>query len=99
MNTPTRVLLGGLVTALPAFFVLTVLLLGGWLAPGPALTAAAAIYAGVTLLLAPLIGGVAGVRGALDRMASNEPAPEIQSLSPSVRDLWLALGRWARSVR
>jgi two-component system, OmpR family, phosphate regulon sensor histidine kinase PhoR len=99
VNTPARVLLGGLVTVLPAFIVLAILVLGGWLAPGPALAAAAVIYAGVTLLLVPLIGGVAGVRSALDRMAANEPAPEVQSLSPSVRDLWLALGRWARSVR
>ncbi|MDE1902928.1 MAG: PAS domain-containing protein [Alphaproteobacteria bacterium] len=99
MNTPARVLLGGLVTALPPFAVLAVLVLGDWLAPGPALIAAAAVYVGITLLLAPLVGGVAGVRRALDRMAANEPAPEVQSLSPSVRDLWLALGRWARSMR
>ncbi|MGH7013150.1 MAG: ATP-binding protein [Stellaceae bacterium] len=99
MNMLTRVLLGGLATVLPAFAVLAILGLGGWLAPGAALAAAAAIYAGVTLLLAPLIGGVVGVRGALDHMAANEPAPEIRSLSPSVRELWLALGRWARSVR
>ncbi|HYL33595.1 MAG TPA: ATP-binding protein [Stellaceae bacterium] len=99
MNTPARILLGGLATVLPAFFILAFLVFGGWLAPEPALVAAAAIYAGVTLLLAPLIGGVAGVRGALDRMAANEPAPEVRSLSPSVRELWLALGRWARNVR
>ncbi|MGH6984141.1 MAG: ATP-binding protein [Stellaceae bacterium] len=99
MNTPARVLLGGLMTALAPFAVLAVLVLGDWLAPGPALIAAASVYISVTLLLAPLIGGVAGVRGALDRMAANESTPEIQSLSPSVRDLWLALGRWARSVR
>jgi len=99
MNTPARVLLGGLVTALPPFAVLVVLVLGDWLAPGPALIAAVAVYVSITLLLAPLVGGVASVRNALDRMAANESVPEIQSLSPSVRDLWLALGRWARSVR
>ena len=99
MNAPARVLLGGLVTALPAFVVLAILVFGGWLAPGPALIAVAAAYVGITLLLAPLVGGVAGVRRALDRMAANEPAPEVPSLSPSVRDLWLALGRWARTVR
>lgn len=99
MNASARVLLGGLVTALPVFLVLAILVFGGWLAPGPALIAAAAAYVGITLLLAPLVGGVAGVRRALDRMAANEPAPEVPSLSPSVRDLWLALGRWARSVR
>lgn len=99
MNTLARVLLGGLATASPALVVLAVLAGGGWLAPGPALAAAIAIYIGVSVLLAPLIGGVAGVRGALDRMAANEPAPEVQSISPSVRELWLALGRWARSVR
>ena len=99
MNTLARVLLGGLATASPALVVLAVLAGGGWLAPGPTLGAAIAIYIGVTVLLAPLIGGVAGVRGALDRMAANEPAPEVQSISPSVRELWLALGRWARNVR
>ena len=99
MNTLARLVLGGLATVVPAFVVLAVLALGGWLAPGPALVAALAIYIGVTAMLAPLIGGVAGVRGALDRMAANEPAPEVHSLSPSVRELWLALGRWARGVR
>ncbi|MDE2227656.1 MAG: PAS domain-containing protein [Alphaproteobacteria bacterium] len=99
MNTVARVLLGALAPAVPAFAVLAVLAIGGWLAPGPALAAAIAIYAGVALLLAPLIGGILGVRNALDRMAANEPAPEVRSLSPSVRELWLALGRWARNVR
>jgi two-component system phosphate regulon sensor histidine kinase PhoR len=98
-STLARMLLGGLAATAPAIIVLFVLTAGGWLAGGPALAAAAATYIGVTVVLAPLIGGVAGVRQALDRMAANEPAPEVQSLSPSVRELWLALGRWARGVR
>ncbi|MDE2166199.1 MAG: PAS domain-containing protein [Alphaproteobacteria bacterium] len=99
MNTLVRVLLGGLATVAPAFLVLAVLVAGGWLAGSPALAAAAAIYVGVTVMLAPLIGGVAGVRGAVDRMAANEPVPELGSLSPSVRELWLTLGRWARNMQ
>ncbi len=99
MNTLVRILVGGLATTVPAFIVLAILAAGGWLDATAALAAAAATYAGVTLVLAPLVGGVAGVRRALDRMAANEPTPEVRNLSPSVRELWLALGRWARSVR
>jgi two-component system, OmpR family, phosphate regulon sensor histidine kinase PhoR len=95
-----RLLLGGLVLSLPGFVALVVLVGLGLLGPGAAAVAAAASYAGVLVLFKPLVYGLAAVQTALEAMAAEEgAAPEVESWAPSVRDLWLALGRWARSTR
>ncbi len=95
-----RLLLGALILSLPAFAVLAVLTAWRTLPPAPALAAAIAIYAGVVLVLRPLIFGVAAVQAAIERMTQDAAAaPEVESLSFSVRELWLAVGRWTRTTR
>ena len=95
-----RLLLGGLVLSLPGLLALVVLAGFGLVGPGAAAVAAVAVYAGVLLLFKPLAFGLAAVQTAIETMAADErAAPEIESWAPSVRDLWLALGRWMRSTR
>jgi len=95
-----RLLLGGLVLSLPGIGALMALLMLGLVDPAPAAAAALCIYAGVLLLLKPLIFGVASVQAAIETMAGDEAAnPEIESWAPSIRELWLALGRWVRNSR
>jgi two-component system phosphate regulon sensor histidine kinase PhoR len=43
--------------------------------------------------------GVAAVQAAVDAMAAEGGAQDVTTLSPSVRELWLAVGRWARASR
>ncbi len=98
--TPTaRWLLGALVLSAPSFIALAVLAGVEDIAAGAALLAALAIYAAVLVLLRPLVMGVARVRAAIDAMAGEGASPDVATLSPSVRDLWLAVGRWARASR
>ncbi len=98
--TPTaRWLLGGLVLSSPALVALAIYVGEGAIRAGSAFLAAAAIYAAVLVLLRPLVMGVAAVRKAVDALAADAAAPEVATLSPSVRELWLAVGRWARSSR
>ncbi|HUK59025.1 MAG TPA: ATP-binding protein [Stellaceae bacterium] len=95
-----RLLLGALILAVPAFAVLAVLAERRTLALAPALAAAVAIYAGTVLVLRPLTFGVAAIQEAIERMTQDaNAAPEVESLSFSVRELWLAVGRWTRSTR
>jgi two-component system phosphate regulon sensor histidine kinase PhoR len=99
--TPTaRWILGALVLAAPGLVALAVLTLAGDVGWDVTLVAALAVYLGVLLLTRPLIGGVAAVRRAIDRMAADDAAmPEVATVSPSVRELWLAVLRWARVSR
>ena len=50
-------------------------------------------------LLRPLVMGVAAVRKAVDALAADAAVPDVATVSPSVRELWLAVGRWARASR
>ncbi len=95
-----RLLIGALILSLPAFAVLAALAERRSLPLAPALAAAALIYAGIVLVLKPLTFGVAAVQAAIESMTQDAAgAPEVESLSPSVRELWLAVGRWTRSTR
>src|SRR5665213_4510938 len=69
------------------------------LAPLQAFLSAIFIYAAAAVLLYPLIAGIFAVRRAIESMAAGAADPEIKSANPSVRDLWLTLGRWTRSIR
>ena len=99
MNPTARWLLGGLVLSAPAFVALAVTVGNGAMRAGAAFLAATLIYAAVLLLLRPLVMGIAAVRKAVDALASDGAMPEVATISPSVRDLWLAVGRWARASR
>ncbi len=95
-----RLLAGGLVLALPGIAALIVLVALGRLAPGPAAIAAVLSYAGLVLLLKPLIIGVAAVQLSVEAMAvEGRTQAEIDTWAPSVRALSIALGRLARSFR
>ncbi len=95
-----RLLAGALILSLPAFAVLAVLAWRRTLPLAPAVAAAALIYAGIVLVLRPLTFGVAAVQAAIESMTQDAAAaPEVESLSFSVRELWLAVGRWTRSTR
>jgi len=100
MRPVARWLLGALVLSAPAFIALAVLAnmreSAGW----SFFIAAIAIYGGILMLFRPLAMGIAAMRAAVDALASGEPtAHEVVTLSPSVRELWLAVGRWARASR
>ena len=95
-----RLVLGALVLSLPAFAALFVLTALELVPPGPAAAAALAIYLGVLLVVKPLVFGIAAVQTAVEAMTTDEgAAPEVASWAPSVRELWIAVGRWARSAR
>jgi two-component system phosphate regulon sensor histidine kinase PhoR len=95
-----RLLFGALLLSSPSFAALLTLAV---LELVPAMAAAAAalvVFCGVALLLKPLIFGIAAVQAAVETMAADTQAgPEVDSAAPSVRELWLAFGRWARSTR
>ena len=99
MKPTVRWLLGGLVLSAPAFVALAVNVGDGAMRPGAAFLAAARIYAAVLVLLRPLVMGIAALRKAVDALAADAAVPEVATVSPSVRDLWLAIGRWARASR
>jgi two-component system phosphate regulon sensor histidine kinase PhoR len=95
-----RLLVGALVLSLPAFAALVVLGVLGLASPGPAVIAAFLVYVGVIVVLAPLVHGIAAVQAAVEAMAADERAgPEVASWAPSVRELWVAIGRGVRSAR
>jgi len=95
-----RLLIGALVLSLPGIVALVTLRALGYLDLAPALAASLFVYGGILLLLKPLVFGVAAVQRAVEAMAADERAqPEVESWAPSIRELWLALGRWARSTR
>lgn len=100
MTPTTRWIVGALVLSVPSFIVFVVLAFLGDIAVWNALWAALAIYGGVLILLRPLISGIAAVQAAVDVMAANcAAAPDVVTLSPSVRELWLAVRRWVRASR
>jgi two-component system phosphate regulon sensor histidine kinase PhoR len=95
-----RLLLGALALSSPAFLALAILATADMLQAAAALAAAAFIYLAVVALLAPLITGIGAVHAAVARMAADDTAtPEVETLAPSVRELWLVVGRWARAMR
>src|ERR1700722_9663437 len=95
-----RLLLGALVLSAPGLGALGALVFVGAAQPGPAAAAAICIYGAVLLLLKPLVFGLAAVQQAVAAMAADEAAaPDIESWAPSIRELWLILGRWTRSTR
>jgi two-component system phosphate regulon sensor histidine kinase PhoR len=95
-----RLLFGALVLSLPGLAALAVLVEMGLARPGPAAVAGLCIYGAVLLLLKPLVFGLAAVQEAVVAMAADErAAPEVESWAPSIRELWLILGRWTRSTR
>jgi two-component system, OmpR family, phosphate regulon sensor histidine kinase PhoR len=100
MSATARWLLSAMVLSLPAFIVLAVIAAEGMLGLRVAAIAALAVYGGVLVLLRPLIIGIAKVQAAVDALAANDAAaPDVATLSPLVRELWLAVGRWARMSR
>src|SRR5579883_1081055 len=100
MRPTARWLVGALVLSAPSLIALAVLADRGSLAARPALVAGIAVYCGVLLLLRPLTMGIAEVQARVDAMAAGEPnARDVVTLSPSVRELWLAVARWGRASR
>lgn len=95
-----RWLPAALVRASPALIAFVVLAWAGDLAPGDAALAAILVILALVLLAAPLYLGLARLRDAVDLMAENDAArPEVESSSPAIRELWLAIMRWVRASR
>jgi two-component system, OmpR family, phosphate regulon sensor histidine kinase PhoR len=99
MNPLALWMVGALALSAPGLIVLGFFADAGDVAPRAAFLAALLIYAGVLVVLRPLVIGVARVRAAVDAMAAGQSTPDIKTWSPSVRELWLALRRWARAAR
>jgi two-component system phosphate regulon sensor histidine kinase PhoR len=100
MTPVARWAVGALVLAAPGFVILAIIVAMGGFTGGTAILWGLAAYAATLALLRPIVLGVAAVRAAVDAMAADDAAsPDVATLSPSVRDLWLAVGRWARSSR
>jgi two-component system, OmpR family, phosphate regulon sensor histidine kinase PhoR len=99
MTPIARWILGALALSAPAFTALGVFAGGGDIVVSSAFLAALLIYGAVLLILRPLVMGVAAVQAAVDAMAAEGGAQDVTTLSPSVRELWLAVGRWARASR
>ena len=100
MSALPRLLLGSLFLSLPLFLVLIVLAESGALAVEPALLSAVLGYGLLVILFRPFVTGILAIGAAIRAMADDENAtPEVETLSPLVRELWLTLGRWARSTR
>ncbi len=95
-----RWLLAALFRASPALIAFVVLAWAGDLDPGVAAVAAILALLALVLLAAPIYIGLARIRNAIDAMAEDDAArPEVESASPAIRDLWLAVMRWARAAR
>jgi two-component system phosphate regulon sensor histidine kinase PhoR len=100
MSALPRLLLSSLFLALPLFLVLIVLAEIGALAVAPAVISALLGYGLLVILFRPFFTGVLAMAAAIRAMAEDENAtPEVETISPLVRELWLTLGRWARSSR
>jgi two-component system, OmpR family, phosphate regulon sensor histidine kinase PhoR len=100
MTPIARWFLGALALSAPAFIALGVFAGAGDIAWHSAFLAAFVLYLAVLLMVRPLLIGIAAVRAAVDRMAAGDGAgPDVETLSPTVRELWLAVGRWARASR
>ena len=100
MNPTARWLLAALFLASPALAAFLILALAGALAPGPAALAAFLVAIAIALISRPIHLGLTRLRAAVDAMAEDDAArPEIDSVSPAIRELWLAIMRWARAAR
>ncbi|HEY3918511.1 MAG TPA: ATP-binding protein [Stellaceae bacterium] len=100
MSGLPRLLLGSAFLASPFLLVLFVLEQLGEIDATPAWIAAILGYAGVVLTFRPLFGGLLAIQAAIRSMSENEAAtPQVETLSPLARELWLALARWARGMR
>jgi two-component system phosphate regulon sensor histidine kinase PhoR len=100
MSGAPRWLLGSAFLASPFFFILLVLVITGALEATNAWLSAILGYAGVVLLFRPLVSGLQAIQAAVQRMNDDETAtPEVETLSPTARELWLTMARWARSTR
>src|SRR5665213_3061121 len=100
MNPTARWLLAALFLASPALAAFLILALAGALAPGPAALAAFLVAIAIALISRPIHLGLTRLRAAVDAMAEDDAArPEIDSISPAIRELWLAIMRWARASR
>ncbi len=100
MTPIARWFLGALALAAPGVIALGIFAGAGDIAWRWALLAALALYLAVLLVARPLLMGVAAVQAAVDRLAAGDgTSPDVETLSPTVRELWLAVGRWARASR
>jgi two-component system, OmpR family, phosphate regulon sensor histidine kinase PhoR len=100
MRALPRLFLGSLLLATPLFLSLAMLVASGALALMPAVIWAALGYGLMLVLYWPLFSGILAVEAAIRLMAEDENAkPEVETMSPLVRELWLTLARWARSSR
>ncbi len=100
MNVLPRLLASSLFLALPLFFVLFMLVETGALSFAPAFVGALLGYGLLVILFRPLLTGIVAIEAAIRAMAADESAtPEIKTLSPLIRELWLTLARWARGMR
>jgi two-component system phosphate regulon sensor histidine kinase PhoR len=99
MTPSARWLLSALVLSAPAFIALAVFAAQDALGGRAAFLAGLAVYGAVLVLLRPLVISVDAVRRAVDAMAAGAAVPEVRTWSPPVRELWLAVGRWARASR
>jgi two-component system phosphate regulon sensor histidine kinase PhoR len=97
MSATGRWLLAAFYLASPALVAFLLLAATGALAPGDAAIAAIGVVLAVALLSRPIFIGLARLRAAIDTLARDESArPEVESAWPAIRELWLALLRWAR---
>jgi two-component system, OmpR family, phosphate regulon sensor histidine kinase PhoR len=92
-------MIGALALSAPALVVLVVFVNRGDIALPAAFLAALVIYLGVLVVLRPLVIGVAKVERAIDALAAGVAPSDITTWSPSVRELWIALGRLMRALR
>jgi len=100
MNRNARWFFSAFSLTMPTIAVFAVLAWLHALAVQTALVSAVIVYAVTLVLLRPLVMGIARVRDAVDALAENDTAqPEVDSASPMVRDLWLAISRWVRALR
>jgi two-component system, OmpR family, phosphate regulon sensor histidine kinase PhoR len=98
MNATARWLLAAIYLASPALLALLFLAVAGALAPDSAAIAATGVVLAVALLSRPVFVGLSRLRVAVDELSRNPAArPEIESASPAIRELWLAILRWVRA--
>jgi two-component system, OmpR family, phosphate regulon sensor histidine kinase PhoR len=98
-NPIARWMIGALALSAPALIVLVVFVARGDLHAPAAFFAGIAIYLGVFVVLRPLAIGIAKVQAAIDALAAGGTPAEINTLSPSVRALWIAFSRFLRASR
>jgi two-component system, OmpR family, phosphate regulon sensor histidine kinase PhoR len=95
-----RLLLGALIVSAPGLLALLLLVWLQMLAPGPAVIAVVLVYAVTVVVTRPLLTGLAAVIVAVEAMLVDPSSlPEVKTQSPEIRELWRAIGRWARAGR